>query len=232
MELQNILNDFDNEFGLNSTDIERNDYEKSGKSNKGISHLSEPKYSEQSSHSLSSFHKDHSKDHNILTNSKNENQNESFQTSTFSSNQKSQMKEQSSDKNISDNQKIHQGFSFGSSMLDESQLNSTMNQTSGSSASQNQISAILHEISVLHKNRIEDIENLQKLRTENAQLNARLTILEHMDIKVAELGSKVEQLLQKYLDTEMARSQQADEITTLRQKVIILRQRAFLKAQK
>ncbi|EAY20815.1 hypothetical protein TVAG_436390 [Trichomonas vaginalis G3] len=84
---------------------------------------------------------------------------------------------------------------------------------------------ILKTIEELKKERVKDTEKIKKLLVENARLQARLTILEHTDVKVAELGSKVEQLLQDYIDNEEIRAQQASLITQLRQEVIILKSR-------
>jgi hypothetical protein len=80
-------------------------------------------------------------------------------------------------------------------------------------------------IANLKQQRIEDAHKMQQLQTENARLVAKLTILEHTDLRVAELGSKVEQLLQKYLEAEQVRTQQAAQISELRQEVIVLRSR-------
>jgi hypothetical protein len=80
-------------------------------------------------------------------------------------------------------------------------------------------------INDLKKERIRDAERMQQLQTENARLQAKLTILEHTDVKVAELGSRVEQLLQKYLEAEQIRTQQAAQISELRQEVIVLKSR-------
>lgn len=78
-------------------------------------------------------------------------------------------------------------------------------------------------INDLKKERIKDARKMQQLQTENARLVAKITILEHTDLKVAELGSRVEQLLQKYLETEQIRAQQAAQISQLRQEVIVLK---------
>jgi hypothetical protein len=78
-------------------------------------------------------------------------------------------------------------------------------------------------INDLRKQRIRDAAKMQELQTENARLNARLAILEHTDLKVSELGSKLEQLLQKYLETEQIRTQQSAQISELRQEVIVLK---------
>lgn len=80
-------------------------------------------------------------------------------------------------------------------------------------------------INDLKKERIKDAKKMQQLQTENARLVAKMTILEHTDLKVAELGSRVEQLLQKYLETEQIRAQQAAQISQLRQEVIVLKSR-------
>jgi hypothetical protein len=80
-------------------------------------------------------------------------------------------------------------------------------------------------ISDLRKERVRDAEKMQQLQTENARLQAKLTILEHTDVKVAELGSRLEQLLQKYLEAEQTRTQQAAQISELRQEVIVLKSR-------
>jgi chromosome segregation ATPase len=82
-----------------------------------------------------------------------------------------------------------------------------------------------HAIADLKLQRARDAEQLQQLQTENARLVAKLTILEHTDLKVAELGARVEQLLQKYLEAEQVRQQQAAQITELRQEVVVLRSR-------
>ena len=80
-------------------------------------------------------------------------------------------------------------------------------------------------IADLRKERVKDAERMQDLQTENARLVARLTILEHTDLRVAELGSRVEQLLQKYLESEQVRTQQAAQISELRQEIIVLKSR-------
>ncbi|OHT14352.1 hypothetical protein TRFO_15263 [Tritrichomonas foetus] len=80
-------------------------------------------------------------------------------------------------------------------------------------------------INDLKKERIKDAKKMQELQTENARLSAKITILEHTDMKVAELGSKVEQLLQKYLEAEQIRTQQAAQISQLRQEAVVLRSR-------
>jgi DNA repair exonuclease SbcCD ATPase subunit len=80
-------------------------------------------------------------------------------------------------------------------------------------------------IEELRQQRIADAERMQQLQTENARLIARVTILEHTDLKVAELGSRVEQLLQKYLEAEQIRTQQAAQISELRQEIIVLKAR-------
>jgi hypothetical protein len=77
----------------------------------------------------------------------------------------------------------------------------------------------------LKRQRVRDADAMQRLQTENARLVAKLTILEHTDLKVAELGARVEQLLQKYLEAEQIRQQQAAQITELRQEVIVLKSR-------
>lgn len=84
---------------------------------------------------------------------------------------------------------------------------------------------ILNTINDLKKERVKDTEKIRELLVENARLQARLAILEHTDIKVSELGSKVEQLLQDYIDNEQIRNQQAALITQLRQEIIVLRSR-------
>jgi hypothetical protein len=78
-------------------------------------------------------------------------------------------------------------------------------------------------INDLRKQRIRDASKMQKLQTENARLSARLAILEHTDLKVAELGSRLEQLLRKYLETEQIRTEQSAQISELRQEVIVLK---------
>lgn len=80
-------------------------------------------------------------------------------------------------------------------------------------------------INDLKQERIKDARKMQQLQTENARLVAKMTILEHTDLKVAELGSRVEQLLQKYLESEQIRAQQAAQISQLRQEVIVLKSR-------
>lgn len=80
-------------------------------------------------------------------------------------------------------------------------------------------------IADLRRERVKDAERMQELQTENARLVARLTILEHTDLRVAELGSRVEQLLQKYLESEQIRTQQAAQISELRQEIIVLKSR-------
>ena len=80
-------------------------------------------------------------------------------------------------------------------------------------------------IADLKKERVKDAEKMQQLQTENARLVAKLTILEHTDLRVAELGSKVEQLLQKYLESEQIKTQQASQIAELRQEIIVLKSR-------
>ena len=80
-------------------------------------------------------------------------------------------------------------------------------------------------INDLKRERIKDARKMQELQTENARLVAKMTILEHTDLKVAELGSRVEQLLQKYLESEQIRAQQAAQISQLRQEVIVLKSR-------
>ena len=84
---------------------------------------------------------------------------------------------------------------------------------------------MLKTIQDLKRERVKDAEKLKNLMTENARLQAKLTMLEHTDVKVAELGSKVEQLLQDYLENEQVRAQQAALVTQLRQEVIILKSR-------
>ena len=84
---------------------------------------------------------------------------------------------------------------------------------------------MLRTIQDLRRERVKDAEKLKNLMTENARLQAKLTMLEHTDVKVAELGSKVEQLLQDYLENEQVRAQQAALVTQLRQEVIILKSR-------
>ena len=84
---------------------------------------------------------------------------------------------------------------------------------------------MLKTIQDLRRERVKDAEKLKNLMTENARLQAKLTMLEHTDVKVAELGSKVEQLLQDYLENEQVRAQQAALVTQLRQEVIILKSR-------
>jgi hypothetical protein len=80
-------------------------------------------------------------------------------------------------------------------------------------------------ISDMKKQRVQDAERMQQLQTENAKLVAKLTILEHTDMKVAELGARLEQLLQKYLEAEQIRQQQAAQITELRQELVVLKSR-------
>jgi hypothetical protein len=80
-------------------------------------------------------------------------------------------------------------------------------------------------ISDMKKQRVQDAEKMQQLQTENAKLVAKLTILEHTDMKVAELGARLEQLLQKYLEAEQIRQQQAAQITELRQELVVLKSR-------
>ncbi|OHT06898.1 hypothetical protein TRFO_25005 [Tritrichomonas foetus] len=80
-------------------------------------------------------------------------------------------------------------------------------------------------INELRKERVKDARKLQELQTENARLVAKMTILEHTDLKVAELGSRVEQLLQKYLEAEQVRTQQVAQISQLKQECIILKSR-------
>lgn len=84
---------------------------------------------------------------------------------------------------------------------------------------------ILDTIQKLRTDRLRDAEMLKSLMTENARLQARLTLLQHTDIKIAELGSKVEQLLQDYLENEQVRVQQENIIIQLRQEIIILKSR-------
>jgi hypothetical protein len=80
-------------------------------------------------------------------------------------------------------------------------------------------------IADLRRQRVRDAERMQQLQTENARLVAKLTILQHTDLKVAELGARIEQLLQKYLGAEQIRQQQAAQITEIRQQVIVLKSR-------
>jgi hypothetical protein len=94
-----------------------------------------------------------------------------------------------------------------------------------SSATSTETQNMLNTIQELRKERAKDAEKLKDLMTENARLQAKLALLEHTDVKVAELGSKVEQLLQDYLENEQVRSQQASIVTQLRQEVIVLKSR-------
>jgi hypothetical protein len=92
----------------------------------------------------------------------------------------------------------------------------------------------MHEVTVdqalrlideLRKGRIQDAENLREVQTENARLTAKLAVLEHTDLKVAELGARLEQLLRKYLETEQIRTKQVSQISELRQEIIVLKSR-------
>ena len=103
----------------------------------------------------------------------------------------------------------------------QSNISSRISSSTTSTETQN----MLNTIQELRKERAKDAEKLKNLMTENARLQAKLTMLEHTDVKVAELGSKVEQLLQDYLENEQVRAQQAAVITQLRQEVIILKSR-------
>jgi hypothetical protein len=87
------------------------------------------------------------------------------------------------------------------------------------------VAEALKIISDLRKQRIEDAEKMQAIRVENARLVAKMAVLEHTDLKVAELSSRIEQLLQKYLETEQIRSEQAAQISELRQEIIVLKSR-------
>jgi hypothetical protein len=78
-------------------------------------------------------------------------------------------------------------------------------------------------IADLRKQRVKDAEQMQRLKTENVRLAARVAVLEHTDARVTELAAKVEALLQKYLETEQVRTQQAAQLSELRQEVDILK---------
>lgn len=80
-----------------------------------------------------------------------------------------------------------------------------------------------HIISDLRKERIQDAEKMQKLQTDNARLQARIAILEHTDLKVAELGSKVEQLLTKYLEADQERNQLLSLTAQMKQEIMVLK---------
>lgn len=84
---------------------------------------------------------------------------------------------------------------------------------------------ILKAISDLKASRITDAETLKNLMTENTRLRARLAVLEHSDVRVAEIAAKAEQILKEYLDGEAEREQQAAQIIQLKQQVIILKSR-------
>ena len=220
MELQNILKDFDAEFGIEEDEnnkIPPND------SNQMTDSVNSPNLNYLPQNNLetnfSSIQTGSPSSH--LDNSKNSSQFHSniSEIETFSSRTNTPKKSPLSKNNSS---QIYQN-SFSKS----SAPSITAEIPISGKKSFIETSRVSQEIALLRKQRIEDIQMLQKLQTENARLTARLTILEHTDVRVAELGSKVEHLLQKYLDAEMIRNQQADEITTLRQKVIILRRRVL-----
>jgi Mg2+ and Co2+ transporter CorA len=50
-----------------------------------------------------------------------------------------------------------------------------------------------------------------------------VTIPKYRDFQIAELGSKVEQLVQEYFEAEKSRIQQAAQISELRQEIIVLK---------
>jgi DNA polymerase I-like protein with 3'-5' exonuclease and polymerase domains len=66
---------------------------------------------------------------------------------------------------------------------------------------------------------------MKKLQAENARLTERLAVWEQTHVRIGELGGKVEQLLQKYLETEQIRTQQAAQISGLRREVEVFKRR-------
>ena len=226
MELRNILKDFDYEFGIEheeNNEINQNNLNESGKTNNlifpnNLSNLSSPQKDQNLETNFSS----------LETGSPSVHLNYSKNSSEFLNTNVSQSEQFSSHLNSSKRPQISTGYSsefYQNSISKSSTPSLTAEIPISGKKSFIETSRVSQEIALLRKQRIEDINMLQKLQTENARLNARLAILEHTDIRVAELGSKVEHLLQKYLDAEIVRNQQADEITTLRQKIIILRRR-------
>ncbi|KAH0792086.1 hypothetical protein GPJ56_003885 [Histomonas meleagridis] len=80
-------------------------------------------------------------------------------------------------------------------------------------------------ISELKEQRIKDYQEMEKLQIENARLKAKISILEHTDFKVAELSTRLEQLLQKYIEADQIRNKQSLQIKQLQQEVSSLKSR-------
>jgi len=85
--------------------------------------------------------------------------------------------------------------------------------------------AEIKAISEIKKQRISDIKTKEALLIENSRLKSRLSILEHSDIQVAELGSRIEQILTRYIETEDIRINQAAQIAKLKQEIAVLKSR-------
>ena len=214
--IEGILKDFDEEFGSGSnleqfsSAQDANDFSTRQQNNSNLQNL-------QNNSNMQSMQNTFSQQQSVLNETQSKNQsNLSFK---YQMNNPNPTQQFNSYNNL---------LSENTFQDDEQQLQSLQSPQNTSSIPKiNKISVeeATQIINDLKKERIKDARKMQQLQTENARLVAKMTILEHTDLKVAELGSRVEQLLQKYLESEQIRAQQAAQISQLRQEVIVLKSR-------
>ena len=215
--LQDLLNDYDAAFGVNS----QIDTISSTSPQQNFSQQTPARSSFQSNQSQSFSQKKtpiSATQDNIVTPSVNENRSFLYQNSP----------QNTSQNNYNNTSFVYDNSQdFKSPQTIQQQIQQQQQKTDIPVPKLNKISVeqATQIINDLKKERIKDAKKMQELQTENARLSAKITILEHTDLKVAELGSRVEQLLQKYLEAEQIRTQQAAQISQLRQEVIVLKSR-------